>query len=61
MTSCEKCWEDAGLKSRITGESKAECYSKLLRERDANPCTPKEQAGMWWDEKSQLAPLECMG
>ena len=36
MSTCEKCWRDAGL----TGD-----YWSLLNERNKNPCTPEEQAG----------------
>ncbi len=53
MASCEKCWDDAGLRARITGRSKAECYNEILEERKDNPCSPKEQAGQWWDEEKQ--------
>jgi hypothetical protein len=45
MASCEKCWGDAYVKSLYTGYSQAECYNKLLKERENNPCTPEEQAG----------------
>ena len=50
MSACEKCWGDAWLRSQTTGKSQADCYRELLRERDDNPCSPKEQAGEWWDE-----------
>jgi len=36
MSSCEKCWADAA-----TGGD----YMRLLKSREANPCTPEEQAG----------------
>ena len=54
MTDCEKCWEDAFRRSYGTGKSQAECYHDLLEERKDNPCTPKEQAGEWWDEERQI-------
>ena len=53
MASCEKCWDDAGLKAKVTGRSKVECYIELLEDRKSNPCSPKEQAGQWWDEEKQ--------
>jgi hypothetical protein len=53
MPMCEKCWQDAYLKSRLGFKSQSECYKKLLEERKDYPCTPKEQAGQWWDEKNQ--------
>lgn len=37
MTSCEKCWRDAG--------GIAEKYHRLLRARSKFPCTLKEQVG----------------
>lgn len=53
MSACEKCWQDAYLKSRLGFRSQSECYHKLLEERKDNPCTPQEQAGQWWDEEKQ--------
>ena len=53
MASCEKCWDDAGMRSRETGKSKMACYHELIVERFDNPCTPKEQAGQYWDEEKQ--------
>lgn len=40
MSSCEKCWADAHVSDDVAAE-----YSRLIRERRANPCTPEEQAG----------------
>lgn len=53
MPSCEKCWSDAYIRSIATGKSQGECYLDLLEERKDNPCTPKEQAGDYWDEEKQ--------
>lgn len=53
MPACEKCWRDAYYRSRATGHSQSECYAKLLEERRDNPCSPKEQAGQFWDEERQ--------
>ncbi len=53
MASCEKCWDDAGMRSRFNGKSKIECYNEILEERKDTPCSPKEQAGQFWDEKTQ--------
>lgn len=50
MASCEKCWKDAASIMLDTGESHYECYVRLLYERENNPCTPREQAGQFWDE-----------
>ena len=53
MPCCEKCWADAALKSLSTHRSQTECYFELLKERKDNPCTPREQAGEWWDEEKK--------
>lgn len=47
MPSCEKCWRDA------RGDYSE--YLKLLanRDLDGHVCSPREQAGQWWDEKEQ--------
>ena len=37
MSSCEKCWRDAG------GDPAR--YHQLLDERKDNPCSPEDQAG----------------
>lgn len=52
MSSCEKCWTDSY--DRGDGDSQYERYSVLLKEREANPCTPEQQAGQWWDEDKQI-------
>ena len=53
MSACEKCWGDAYLRSLRSGKTQGECYSKLLKERKNNPCTDREQAGQFWDEKKK--------
>ncbi len=53
MPPCEKCWADAYGKRFETGKSQSECYRELLEERNENSCSPKEQAGEWWDEEKQ--------
>ena len=53
MSSCEKCWSDAGREAHLVGGIQVEIYNRLLKEREANPCSPKEQAGQWWDEEKQ--------
>ena len=50
MPCCEKCWSDAFQRSYGGGKSQSECYGELLVERKNNWCTPKEQAGQYWDE-----------
>jgi hypothetical protein len=59
--ACEKCWGDAYLKSREYGGSQSEWYFKLLEERKDNPCTPKEQAGDYWDEEKQCDRRKLKG
>jgi len=54
MVSCEKCWGDAFLISKLTSMSQTEAYQKLLKEREAFPCTPEEQAGQYWDEEKGI-------
>ncbi len=53
MPACEKCWGDAFRRSYGGSKSQSECYHELLEERKNNRCTPKEQAGEWWDEENQ--------
>jgi len=45
MPSCEKCWNDAYLRSLDSLKDQSECYSELIQERNDKPCTPEEQAG----------------
>lgn len=54
MASCEKCWGDAYI-LMMNGkfESQSEAYTYLVKERNANPCSIKEQAGQFWDEERQ--------
>ena len=54
MAACEKCWGDAYRRMLSTGKSQGECYIELLEERKNNPCSPKEQAGQFWDEEKQI-------
>jgi hypothetical protein len=42
------------MKSRSSGKSQSECYLELLKERGDSYCTPKEQAGQFWDEEKQI-------
>jgi hypothetical protein len=53
MACCEKCWKDAYTRSRISGMSQGDCYIELLKERESNPCSPKNQAGDYWDDELQ--------
>ena len=53
MAGCEKCWWDAYKESLYRGGDRVEIYHKLLEERKDNPCTPREQAGEYWDEEKQ--------
>lgn len=53
MSACEKCWGDAFRRAYGSGRSQAECYEEILAERRDTPCTPKQQAGQWWDEERQ--------
>lgn len=51
MASCEKCWGDAYFRHITTGKDQADCYREILSERKDNHCTPREQAGQFWNEK----------
>ena len=53
MAACEKCWGDAYMRSLYGNKSQGECYHELLEERKYDPCTPREQAGQFWDEEKQ--------
>lgn len=51
---CERCWWDAWGGGHFAGcESQTDRYHQLLEERKENPCTPKQEAGSWWDEEHQ--------
>ena len=54
MVGCEKCWGDAYMRYRDKGGTQTDHYNDLIKERKDNPCTPKEQAGQWWDEEKQI-------
>lgn len=54
MPGCEKCWEDAySLTLVYPMKGQAEHYSNLILERENKPCSKREQAGQFWDEKTQ--------
>ncbi len=46
MSTCEKCWVDAGLKAHGISLCQVEVYRDLVRSRE---CTPEEQAGPYAD------------
>ena len=54
---CEKCWADAYSRMLTNpNRSQASHYADIVFERNVTgtACTPKEQAGEWWDEDQQL-------
>ena len=55
MAGCEKCWARAYMMMYENGKSQTENYHDLIAESVKNGvgCTPKEQAGEWWDEEKQ--------
>lgn len=53
MAMCEKCWGDAFLETLAGFHDQSYYYQKLLLERKDSPCTPREQAGQFWDEEKQ--------
>ena len=56
MASCEACWGDAYTRSICLGGSQVDHYHDILQERDEakTVCSPREQAGQWWDEERQV-------
>lgn len=54
MSCCEKCWSDAYIRSRLTGRPQADCYRDLLEERKESPCSPEEQAGLFWNCRTRF-------
>jgi len=56
--ACEKCWEDAYSLSRSNGLPQHVNYIRLLEERGSNPCSPKEQAGQFWDSEKRIDKRE---
>ena len=53
MTGCQKCWHDAFRRSYGTEKCQAEVYQDILEERKDHHCTPRQQAGDYWDEEKQ--------
>lgn len=52
---CEKCWADAFMRTfKNPCKSQSDHYFDLIEERKDNPCTPKQQAGQFWDEENQI-------
>jgi hypothetical protein len=50
--TCEKCWSDAF--DPYSPESQVDRYHRILKERKDHPCTPRQQAGQWWDDELQV-------
>lgn len=50
---CERCWADAYSPDGSPNGSQYDNYLHILKERKNHPCTPKQQAGQWWDEEKQ--------
>lgn len=54
MATCEKCWGDAYMRALTNpSKSQADHYHDLIPERKDNPCTPREQAGQFWEDKNE--------
>lgn len=50
MATCERCWDNAYARALgDTSKDQTEHYRDLLHERRLMPCTPRDQAGQWWD------------
>lgn len=55
MASCERCWLEAAARAVGSGRPTTDVYYEVMKEREEAGlvCTPKEQAGQWWDEEKQ--------
>ena len=56
MSMCESCWDRAFRLSLIDlSKDQADHYEQLIQKArvDGITCSPKEQAGQWWDEERQ--------
>ena len=42
VSTCEKCWSEAGLKTWMSGDDRVDCYRTLIVK---HTCTPEESAG----------------
>ena len=60
MAMCEKCWGEAYFRSLYSGKSQADCYHDVLKEVEerGDICTPKEQAGQFWDDEKEIDTRE---
>jgi len=52
--TCEKCWQDAKKEGYANDTSVYDHYKRILKERENNPCSPKEQAGIFWDDEKGI-------
>ncbi len=53
--TCEKCWDDARqLAAQHNSGATEAWYRVLLTERREHPCSPREQAGQFWDDDRQI-------
>ena len=61
MATCEKCWADA-YRAAMSDPYKDQAthYDRILADRNLHGpiCTPREQAGPWWDEERQCDTRE---
>ena len=51
---CEKCWAEAARSVYGTGRDQYEAYKEVIERMKDDPCSPKEQAGDWWDDELQV-------
>jgi hypothetical protein len=61
--ACEKCWNDAYMRSRRDGRSQADHYAELLKERESKPCGAEYESANYFrrlEEEDSLpaAPQE---
>ena len=54
IMTCEKCWADAYQRAQHRRGPQVSHYHELLLERVDRPCSPREQAGSFWDDEQQV-------
>lgn len=52
--TCERCWGDARQLASDVGGAHQDWYHVLLAEGREHPCSPREQAGPFWDADRQV-------
>lgn len=53
--ACEKCWNDAYVRSLSNGKSQADNYADLLAERADTPCGPEWESENYFKMQRERA------